>query len=106
MGDGASGEVTRGDVTAAATDGALAGFTLRLTRPHHRVAMLEVTSPNHREFFQVAEGERTLAITVLDVTNAQHLEPRLYVIERPPGWLTHSRAEELLLSIWNAVLPG
>jgi hypothetical protein len=84
----------------------LVGFTLALTRPHDRVALLEVTSPNHREFFQVAEGERSVAITVLDVTNPGHPEPRLYVIEKPPGWHTDPQAEELLMQIWNAVLPG
>jgi hypothetical protein len=84
----------------------LVGLTLHIHRPHDRVALLEVTSPNHQEFFQVTEGERSLAITVLDVTNPGHPEPRQYVIEKPPGWRTHSSAEELLLGIWNAVLPG
>jgi len=84
----------------------LTGFTLQVTRPHDHVALLEVTSPNHQEFFQVTEGKRTLAITVLDVTNPGHPEPRLYVIEKPSGWRTDARAEELLLNIWNAVLPG
>lgn len=84
----------------------LAGLTLRIHRPHDRVALLQVTAPNHQEFFHVTEGERTLAITVLDVSNPGHPEPRLYLIEKPPGWHTDTRPEELLLGIWNAVLPG
>lgn len=68
--------------------------------------MIEVTSPNHQEFFSVSEGDRTLAVTVLDVTNPTYSEPRSYSIEKPPGWRTDVQAEELLLSIWNAVLPG
>lgn len=68
--------------------------------------MIEVTSPNHQEFFSVSEGDRTLAVTVLDVTNPTYSEPRSYNIEKPPGWRTDVQAEELLLSIWNAVLPG
>ena len=70
------------------------------------MALLEVTSPTHREFFHVAEGDRTLVITVLDVTNPGHPEPRLHMIEKPAGWRTHAHAEELLLGIWNAILPG
>ena len=83
----------------------VARFTCRVTRPHHRVALLEVTSPNHQEFFTVSEGDRTLAVTVLDVTNATYPEPRSYSVEKPPGWRTDVRAEELLLAIWKTVLP-
>jgi hypothetical protein len=79
---------------------------MRLTRPHERMALLEITSPNHQEFFAVAEGESSLAVTVLDVTNPGHREPRLYVIEKPAEWRSDLRAEELLLALWNAVLPG
>ncbi|MEW6471041.1 MAG: hypothetical protein AB1679_02105 [Actinomycetota bacterium] len=84
----------------------LARFNCRVTRPHHRVALLEVTSPHHQEFFSISEGDRTLAVTVLDVTNPTFSEPRSYSIEKPAGWRTDIRAEELLLSIWNALLPG
>lgn len=84
----------------------LAAFRLNLARPDERVVLLEVTSPNHQEFFLVAEGERSLAVTVLDVTNPGHPEPRVYVVEKPPGWRTAARAEDLLLGIWNAVFAG
>src|SRR5688572_7728079 len=68
------------------------GVAFHVTHPHERVALLEVSSPAHREFFQVAEGDRTLAVTVLDVTNPPYREPRVYVIEKPPGWRSDAPA--------------
>ena len=92
----------------ATTDGQepLTGLAVLLTRPHDRVALLDVSSPQHQEFFSVAEGDRSLAVMVLDVTNANHPEPRVYVVEKPPGWRIDSDAEDLLLRLWRAELPG
>lgn len=82
------------------------GLAFELLRPHGRVALLDVRSTGHREFFQITEGERTLVVTVLDVTNPAYPEPRSYVVEKPFGWCTDSSAQDLLLAIWKAVTPG
>jgi hypothetical protein len=93
------------------TTGSLA---VRVTRAEPDVALIETSSPSHREYFFVAAGQNSLIITVVDAGEKSSPEPRVHVVTKPYGW--HMRPEhdpptaaddhDLLVKVWQVVGAG
>jgi hypothetical protein len=78
-------------------------WQVTVTRPDRRVTLFEVRLSEYREFFLVAVGEKSIAITSLDPSDATHLEPQCFVFAKPYGWDDDLEGEEALLQVWQAV---
>ena len=79
------------------------GWQVSVTRPDRRVLLFEVRLSEYREFFLVAVGEKSIAITSLDPSDTTHLEPQCFVFARPYGWDDDLEGDEALLQVWQAV---
>lgn len=80
-----------------------AGWQVRTTRPDPRVMLFDVALSDYREFFFVAVGERSIAITMYDTSDETHPEPQTFVFAKPYGWQTDLVDDEALLQVWQAV---
>lgn len=80
----------------------LSSWAVVVTRPHPRMMLFEVRLSDYREFFSVAEGEQSLAITMLE-PDAVHREPQVFVFAKPYGWSSDLEDEEALQQVWQAV---
>lgn len=84
-------------------------LTLAVTRPEPRVALVEATSPGHREFFYVVAGGVNLSINAFEATNDSHPESRTHVIRKPFDWdmtpkndpPTIADDQDLLIRVWQ-----
>lgn len=96
-------------------EGATAGsLAVRVTRLEPDVALIETSSPSHREYFFVAVGQHSLTVTVVDTGDKSSPEPRVHVVTKPYGW--HMRPEhdpptssddhDLLVKVWQVVDAG
>jgi hypothetical protein len=75
-----------------------------VNRPHPKVAFFEVgLSPGNHEFFSVAEGKTTIAITMFDPGEDAHPEPQVFVFAKPYGWRDDLDGDEALVQVWQAV---
>lgn len=102
-----------GGTTPSTEDGELPGAVRRrfrpgawqvsVTRPDRRVMLFEVRLSEYREFFLVAVGEKSIAITSLDPSDQTHLEPQSFVFAKPYGWDDDLEGDEALLQVWQAV---
>lgn len=84
-------------------------LTLRVTRPEPRVALVEASSPGHREFFYVVAGDVNLTINAFEASEGAHPEARVHVVRKPFGWdMTPEHDppsigddQDLLIKIWQ-----
>lgn len=84
--------------TAAASN-----WRVSATRPQPRVALFDVHIADYHEYFFVAEGEKSVSITMLDPSDPSHLEPQVFCFAKPHDWRADLADEEALLQIWQAV---
>lgn len=99
------------DPLVGTTSGSLG---LRVSRPEPDVALIETSSPSHREYFFIAAGEHCLTITVVDTGDKSSPEPRVYVLTKPYGWHmlpesdppTRSDDHDLLVKVWQVLGAG
>ncbi len=78
-------------------------WQVTLTRPDPRAMLFEVRLSEYREFFFVAVGEKSIAITTFDPSDETYLEPQCFVFTKPYGWDEDLDGEEALLQVWQAV---
>lgn len=78
-------------------------WQVTVTRPDRRVMLFEVRLSDYREFFLVAVGDKSIAITSLDPSDTTHLEPQSFVFAKPYGWDDELEGDEALLQVWQAV---
>ncbi|MGY1813259.1 hypothetical protein [Blastococcus sp. SYSU D00820] len=78
-------------------------WKVELTRPDRRVMLFDVRLSEYREFFLVAVGDKSVAITSLDPSDETHLEPQCFVFAKPYGWDDDLDGDEALLQVWQAV---
>lgn len=89
-------------------------LAIRVSRPDPRVAVVEATSPGHREFFFIAAGERMLTVAAFEASDSAHPEPRVHMIHRPYDWdmapvddpASAADDQELLVKIWQILGAG
>lgn len=81
----------------------LGGWTVAVTRPHPQVTMFDVSLSGYREFFQVAEGEQTITITMFEPEADNYPEPQVFVFAKPYGWNRELTDDEALLQVWQSV---
>jgi hypothetical protein len=79
------------------------GWRVTTTRPDPRVVLFEVRLSDYHEYFFVAEGDKTIAITMFDTSDETHLEPQVFVFVKPYGWDNTLEGDEALLQVWQAV---
>lgn len=72
-------------------------------RPEPGVSLFTVELGDYREYFLVAAGRKTLAITMFDPSDAAYPEPQTFTFAKPYGWDTGLEPEEALLQVWQAV---
>ena len=77
-------------------------WAVLVTRPHPAVTLFQVQLSDYREFFGVAEGEYSLAVTMLE-PDAAHAEPQVFVFAKPYGWRRDLGDDEALQQVWQAV---
>jgi hypothetical protein len=58
---------------------------------------------DYREYFLVAAGQKTVAITMFDPTDDAYPEPQTFIFAKPYGWDDRLESEEALLQVWQAV---
>ena len=80
-------------------------LSLTVTRPEAATAVLDVVAPHHREVFFVAAGPATIAVTIIDTSDTEYGEPRVYVVRKPHDWRMDLPDEALLLAIWELLTP-
>jgi hypothetical protein len=94
--------------------GSLGSLAIEVLRPAPSVALIHTASPVHDEYFFVAAGEHTLAITVRD-TGAKSLpEPRVHVFHKPYDWDMTPASDppstgddqDLLVRVWQLLGSG
>lgn len=78
-------------------------WRVTVTRPDRRVMLFEVRLSEYREFFLVAVGNKSVAITSLDPGDESHGEPQSFVFAKPYGWDDELDGDEALLQVWQAV---
>lgn len=78
------------------------GWTVVVTRPSPEVTLFDVSLSGYREFFTVAQGRTSLAITSLE-PGAAHPEPQVFVFSKPYGWRDDLDDDEALMQVWQAV---
>jgi hypothetical protein len=83
--------------------GAGEGWKVTATRPEPRVALFDVRMSDYHEYFFAAEGEKSVSITMLDPSDASHLEPQTFSFAKPHDWRDDLGDEEALLQLWQAV---
>lgn len=74
-----------------------------VTRPHPRVTLFEVSLSDYREFFSVAEGEHSLAVTMIEPEVASYTEPQVFVFAKPYGWRDDLGDDEALMQVWQTI---
>ena len=72
-------------------------------RPDPRIAVFDVEISDYREFFIVAEGEKSLTITMLDRSDPTYLEPQVFCFAKPHDWCSDLADDEALLQVWQVV---
>jgi hypothetical protein len=79
------------------------GWSVKLQRPHPKVSLFEVALSDYHEFFTVAEGHNTLAITMFEPGKQESAEPQVFVFTKPYGWRDDLEGDEALMQVWQAV---
>lgn len=79
------------------------GWSVVVSRPHPKVTLFDVRLASYREFFTVAEGDASLAITTLEPDDGSHREPQVFVFAKPSEWRDDLDDDEALLQVWQAV---
>lgn len=79
------------------------GWQVTVTRPDPRAMLFDVALSDYREFFFVAAGERSIAITMYDTSDDTYPEPQTFVFAKPYGWQDDLPDDEALLQVWQAV---
>ncbi|MBM3518265.1 MAG: hypothetical protein FJX56_10445 [Alphaproteobacteria bacterium] len=78
-------------------------------RPAPGVALIHTASPVHDEYFFIATGEHSLAITVRDSGAKSLPEPRVHVLHKPYDWDMTPASDppsavddqDLLMKVWQ-----
>jgi len=78
-------------------------WTVTTTRPNPAVAMFDVQIAGYHEYFYVAEGATTVAITMLDTSENAHRDPQVFSFAKPHDWRSDLGDEEALLQVWQVV---
>lgn len=78
-------------------------WTVAATRPHPAIAMFDVQIAGYHEYFHVAEGATTVAITMLDTSDNAHPDPQVFCFAKPHDWRSDLDDEEALLQVWQVV---
>lgn len=79
------------------------GWSVTVTRPSEMVSLFEVSLSDYHEFFFVAEGERSITITMFEPAGEAYPEPQTFVFAKPYGWRRDLDEDEALLQVWQAV---
>lgn len=79
------------------------GWQVTAVRPEPRVALFDVRISDYHEYFFVAEGEKSVSITMLEPGDHTHLEPQVFSFAKPHDWRDDLSDEEALLQVWQAV---
>lgn len=79
------------------------GWSIVVSRPHPKVTLFDVSLASYREFFTVAEGQTSLAITTLEPDASPQREPQVFVFAKPLAWRDDLDDDEALLQVWQAV---
>lgn len=80
-------------------------LSLAVTRPEAHTAVLDVVAPHHRELFFIAAGPTTIAVTIIETSDTDYGEPRVYVVRKPHDWSMDVADEQLLLQLWETLTP-
>lgn len=83
--------------------GAVDAWSVIVNRPHPKVTLFEVSLSGYHEFFSVAEGKTTIAITMFEPAEDAHPEPQAFIFAKPYGWRDDLDGDEALLQVWQAV---
>lgn len=73
------------------------------TRPERGVVLFEVRLSDYHEYFFVAEGDKSISITMFDPSDETHREPQVFVFAKPYGWDLSLDDDDALLQVWQAV---
>lgn len=73
------------------------------TRPEPGVVLFEVRLSDYHEYFFVAEGDKSILITMFDPSDETHREPQVFVFAKPYGWDLSLDDDDALLQVWQAV---
>ncbi len=79
------------------------GWRVTALRPDPRVSVFDVHISDYHEYFIVAEGEKSLSITMLDRSDPTYLEPQVFTFAKPHDWCNDLADEDALLQVWQAV---
>lgn len=82
---------------------AVGGWTVVVTRPDPKVTLFDVSLSGYHEFFSVAEGGKSVAITMFEPREDAHSEPQVFVFAKPYGWRDDLDDDEALIQVWQAV---
>lgn len=85
------------------TSTVVGGWSVVVQRPHPKVSLFEVQLSDYHEFFSVAEGQSTIAITMYEPGEDAYPEPQVFVFAKPYGWRDDLEGDEALLQVWQAV---
>lgn len=79
------------------------GWSVVVTRPDPKMQLFDVSLSGYHEFFSVAVGEKTIAITSFEPAEDAFSEPQVFVFAKPYGWREDLDDDEALLQVWQAV---
>lgn len=73
------------------------------------MALIEASSPGHREFFYVVAGDVNLTVVAFETTNDGHPESRTHVVRKPFDWDMTPKDDppstgddqDLLINVWQ-----
>jgi hypothetical protein len=82
---------------------AVGGWTVVVNRPHPKMTLFEVSLSGYHEFFSVAEGATSIAITMFEPGEEAYPEPQVFVFAKPYGWRDDLEGDEALMQVWQAV---
>lgn len=74
-----------------------------MTRPHPTVQTFDVSLSGYHEFFLVAEGAKSIVITMFEPGEDAYPEPQVFVFAKPYGWQRDLDDDEALMQVWQTV---
>ncbi len=79
------------------------GWSVVVLRPDPKSTLFDVSLSGYHEFFFVAEGEKSLAITMFEPGEDAYSEPQVFLFAKPYGWRNDLDDDEALMQVWQAV---
>lgn len=82
---------------------AVGGWTVMVSRPDPKMTVFDVSLSGYHEFFTVAEGQKSIVITMFEPGEDAYPEPQVFVFAKPYGWRHDLDDDEALMQVWQAV---